>query len=1083
MQNGTLRPFSNNGNIDVVESIIIPKPCSPNSYYLFEVIDTGVVTPPFQLTDHTSLYYSEIDMSLNNGKGGVVPGQKNILVDSSNLVNSLSATKHANNNDYWLMSSVKDTNIYRAWQVTSTGVNPSPTVTSIGLSWIDQSGFYTISYYENADFEFSNSGEKFAVAKIFDDFNTFGGGHYTLNSSRFELLDFDKATGQLSNHVILDYDSSFAPLYISNDPNTFGDTFQYLSPAKSVEFSPNDQVLYGGTQYSLIQYDLSSQNNATIASSWNVLHKQYNVLQIFINWWNGSPTSDLELAPNGKILHNNFAANHNFNLYTIGVVNNPNVFGNGANYNFSQLSYSSPINLLLPNFIADMLQSRAITLSDTCSNMSISFSLEDTLHIDSAHWYFDTNSTYVSSSTFPVQHTYSQPGDYPVKVRYYSGCTIDSTLDTMHIMPPAEADLGPDRTLCENDTLQNALVYPGLSYQWNTGDTTSYLYNPPADTYTIEVSSPNCGTDFDTVVIDSITPFEVHLPADTLLCQGDSFLLDATVGPGSYQWSTGDTTASIYATQPDTYTVTFTNSCGSNNDTIFVDGVEEPQVDLGNDTSLCNGQVLYLDATDTLSSYQWHDGHTSPFDTTTTEGLYAVTVTNICGSDSDSLNFNIDTVLTTFSLGEDTILCKDDTLELNAPSDAQNYYWSNGQTTSSITVTEQDTYSVEVQNTCGNYFDTIAVIYDESPITNLGPDSTYCYTNLQLLDASWSRASYHWQDGSNGPTHLADTSGKYWVEVTNLCGYDDDTVKIFYDLPLDISLRPDTTLCEGESLQLSVSHHHASFEWNTGSTDSSITGYPGNTYFITATNACGTKTDTVNLLEKQVPTLELPQTDTLCKDEPIDIKISSSDNIQWFDGKSGKERTLFAPGKYPLTATNECGQRTDTIILYAEEDPSPQLGADTVICEGEEVQINIKPTFTNHTFDWNTGQESPTITAKESGLYRVTVTSPRGCEGSDEIEIADCPINIFIPNAFTPNGDGLNDKFEVQGIGITDYHILIFDRWGNLVFESNDINRSWNGLQNNSGEKVNQGTYNYKLQYRSGDYDLEERFGTIEVIY
>ncbi|MDR9488467.1 gliding motility-associated C-terminal domain-containing protein, partial [Salibacter sp.] len=263
----------------------------------------------------------------------------------------------------------------------------------------------------------------------------------------------------------------------------------------------------------------------------------------------------------------------------------------------------------------------------------------------------------------------------------------------------------------------------------------------------------------------------------------------------------------------------------------------------------------------------------------------------------------------------------------------------------------------------------------------------------------------------------------------------------------------------------------------------SITGYPGNTYFITATNACGTKTDTVNLLEKQAPTLELPQTDTLCKDEPIDVKISSPDNIQWFDGKSDKERTLFAPGEYPLTATNECGQITDTIILYAEEDPKPQLGADTVICEGEEVRIQTKPTFTNHTFDWNTGQETQTITAKESGLYRVTVTSKRGCEGSDEIEIADCPINIFIPNAFTPNGDGLNDKFEVQGIGITDYHILIFDRWGNLVFESNDINRSWNGLQNNSGEKVNQGTYNYKLQYRSADYELKERFGTIEVIY
>ena len=1078
MQNGMLHPVVNN-NYTRMESIIIPKPCTPGAYYLFEVIDTSytVLGPDY----HGLLYCSEIDMSLNNGKGGVVPGQKNILVDSNNIVPTLSATKHANNRDYWLMCTLADTNTYRAWHVTGTGVNPSPTTTSTGLSWFSSNSY--VSFGGTGDIKFSNSGDKFAVAKAYD--TILHPNVNVLNSSRFELMDFDNVTGQLSNYVALDFDSSFVPLHINNYGTTLNN-----SDVRSVEFSPNDQVLYGGTSFSLIQYDLSSQNNATIASSWNVLHKTYNSLNYTTYSYSGPwiYSNDLQLAPNGKILHNHphprALYTSAFNSHSIGVINNPDVFGSGANYNFSQsIYYVDYINKYLPNFITEMLQSRAITYSDTCSNTSISFSLEDTLYIDSVHWYFDTSGTYVSASTASVQHTFSQHGDYPVKARYYSGCTIDSTFDTIHVIPDTKVDLGPDTLLCEGDSISYNLNDSSYQYLWSTGDTTPSLQILHPDTYSLQVTGPYCGSDIDTVIIDSLIPALVHLPADTTLCPNDTLLLDASVSSGSYQWNTGDTTSSYVIRNSGTYSVTSSNLCRTDQDTIHVVYLNPPQVDLGPDTSLCNSLVLYLDATDTLSSYQWHDGHTSPFDTTTTEGLYAVTVTNQCGSDSDSLNFNIDSVLTDLNLGSDTILCQDDTLQLNAPNDAQNYYWSNGQITPSITVTQQDTYSVEVQNTCGNYFDTIAVLYDQSPITNLGPDNTYCYTNLQLLDASWSRASYHWQDGSNGPNHLADTTGKYWVEVTNLCGYDDDTVKILYDMPLDISLRPDTILCEGESLQLSVSHHHANFEWNTGSTDSTITGYPGNTYFITATNACGIKTDTVNLLEKQVPTLDLPQTDTLCKDEPIDVKINSTGNIQWFDGKTNKERTLVAPGKYPLTATNECGQITDTIILYAEEDPKPRLGADTVICEGEEVQIKTEPSFTNHTFDWNTGQESPTITAKESGLYRVTVTSPRGCEGSDEIEIQDCPINIFIPNAFTPNGDGLNDKFEIQGIGITEYTITIFDRWGNLVFESNDISRSWNGLQNNSGEKINQGTYNYKLQYRSGDYELEERFGTIEVIY
>jgi gliding motility-associated-like protein len=1058
MQNGTFYP-SNSGIQASVNNVIIPKPCSPSSYYLVEVIDTGVFSPPHNFSNHYALFYSEIDMSLNNGKGGVVPGMKSIFLDmTSNLTPFLTVTEHDNEDDYWLISAISNSNTYQAWHVTDNGIVSTPITSSLGLNWLAP-----INLYIWGDMKFSNSGEKLGVAKCYN--NLLNNNHFYL--SRFELLDFNDSTGQLSNAVTLDYDSSFLPMTLTS-------IGILPASANSVEFSPNDEVLYASTQFSLIQYDLT-QNNMP----WHILNKTFIIMPSVGPY---QTSYDLELGPDDKIYHNNGSSGTYPPTSLIGVVNNPNVFGSGANYNFSQVTLNYDVNPILPSYADYFLIDRRITFNNSCVNTTVNFDIVDTVDIDSAHWFFDSTSTYLSSTTSPVQHTYSQPGNHPIKVRYYNGCLVDSTMDTIQIMPMAEADLGPDRSLCLNDTIQNGSIHSGFSYQWNTGDTTSYIYNPSADTYSITVSTPNCGTDFDTVIIDSIIDANITLLQDTFICNQDSLLIDASIGAGNYQWNTGDTTSSIWAKQYGSYILTYTNSCEIISDSIFIDTVSKPNIELGSDTTLCEGTTIFLDASDTLSNYLWHDGHTSPYDTVLFESVYSVTTSNICGSDSDNIFVNIDSVMTGLNIGNDTILCEGDSLLLHSPSGIQNYSWSNGATSPTITITNNDTVSIQVQNTCGIYYDTVSVLFESSPDIYLGPDSTYCYTNLQTLDASWSRANYLWQDGSNGPSHLADSSGKYWVNVTNLCGFDDDTIKLYYDLPIDISLRPDTILCEDDSIYLSVSHQNTDFIWNTGSNDSSITGYGGNSYYVIASNTCGTVTDTINLHEKQKPSLKIPQTDTVCEGELIEVEIAATGNFRWYDGKNDKVRKLLAPGKYAVETSNICGRISDTINILAETNPDPYLGIDTFICEGETVNLSVDG-YSNKIYKWSNGDSSNSTKVDEAGIYSVTVISDRGCSGNDKIELMDCPINIFIPNAFTPNNDGLNDKFQIQGIDIKDFHILIFDRWGNLIFESNDINHSWNGYKKNNGKRVNQGTYNYKVRYRSGNYQLKERFGKTEVIY
>ncbi|MDR9488593.1 MAG: hypothetical protein RI557_11110, partial [Salibacter sp.] len=136
MQNGTLVDTSTSQIIYdsyVLENIIIPKPCSPNSYYLVELLDTGIIHPPYNNSSyHIGLYYTEINMMLNNNKGAVVQGRKRMLIqDSLNSTFTLTATKHANNSDYWLMSAVRDTNIYQAWRVMDTGIVTTPVISSL----------------------------------------------------------------------------------------------------------------------------------------------------------------------------------------------------------------------------------------------------------------------------------------------------------------------------------------------------------------------------------------------------------------------------------------------------------------------------------------------------------------------------------------------------------------------------------------------------------------------------------------------------------------------------------------------------------------------------------------------------------------------------------------------------------------------------------------------------------------------------------------------------------------------------------------------------------------------------------------
>jgi gliding motility-associated-like protein len=140
---------------------------------------------------------------------------------------------------------------------------------------------------------------------------------------------------------------------------------------------------------------------------------------------------------------------------------------------------------------------------------------------------------------------------------------------------------------------------------------------------------------------------------------------------------------------------------------------------------------------------------------------------------------------------------------------------------------------------------------------------------------------------------------------------------------------------------------------------------------------------------------------------------------------------------------------------------------------------------------WNTGDSTESIVIQNEGMYSVGMESLVGCIGKDSIYIKlisdEIPSNnIFIPNAFSPDGDGLNDIFMAYATSdyIQKFHMLIFDRWGGQIFESNDIMLGWDGSKH--GKPLPGGMYTYKITYSIymslGDYTDQVRFGTVMLV-
>jgi len=390
------------------------------------------------------------------------------------------------------------------------------------------------------------------------------------------------------------------------------------------------------------------------------------------------------------------------------------------------------------------------------------------------------------------------------------------------------------------------------------------FFDPRIDdegTYSYVVSD---GCDVDTAYLDvSIFANGLDIVSDTTVCQGDSLVVNADIGiPGStYQWSTGETTAEITVYNSGVYFVDVQSGNCTLQDEIVVTFSSLP-LDIGNDTVVCEGRRLRLDADIGVAgaTYLWSTGAVTPA-ITAGAGTYQVVVTS--GDCTATDEITISEITNVVDLGNDTTICSGGMLLLDADIGIAGaaYNWSNGAVTSSIMVSASGEYSVEVSLSGCSNSDTIQVSISDVSV-DLGDDFTLCAGDDALLNADTGipGTAYNWSNGEATPAILISSGGTYWVTASVNGCVDQDTIVVTAVTSgiIPVDLGNDTTICQGQSILLSSGYTTAAYDhtWSSGSQNATINTSSAGVYIVNLANACQTGTDTIEIFTMDCDTTD-----------------------------------------------------------------------------------------------------------------------------------------------------------------------------------------------------------------------------------
>jgi gliding motility-associated-like protein len=358
--------------------------------------------------------------------------------------------------------------------------------------------------------------------------------------------------------------------------------------------------------------------------------------------------------------------------------------------------------------------------------------------------------------------------------------------------------------------------------------------------------------------------------------------------------------------------------------------------------------------------------------------------------------------LTRFTLGNDTTICAGGSITLTAPAINATYLWSTGATTQSINVSAAGTYWVQLTNDGCRASDTINVGIATRRV-NLGADTVICEGSQVTLRAG-NFSQYQWQDGSVGPTLTISSPGTYWVEARDECGQlSRDTIEVT-SVRYTVSLGPDRQVCPGDTVTLAAVGAFQAYAW-------------GPDYHLQ------------------------PQLNLARVSPPVDTT-------------------------YYVRATLASGcVATDTVRVRVLQPQQVQLPPDASICAGSSLLLDAGSGF--QSYRWSDGSTRSTLLLRDTQDTWVEVRDGNGCRSRDTIRLQweDCGQQVWLPNAFTPNGDGKNDRFRARYQGaLTFFQLTVYNRWGGIVFSTSNPDEGWDGRI--GGRSADSGAFVWICRYQ-----------------
>ena len=680
-----------------------------------------------------------------------------------------------------------------------------------------------------------------------------------------------------------------------------------------------------------------------------------------------------------------------------------------------------------------------------------------------------------------------------------------------------------DSTGAINNTISGGTE--GYTYLWDTADTLMSLQNLAAGIYSLTVTDANgCQDSLVNEITQPQDSITLTYNQSPILCFGDTTAtVDLFVTGGTpqyvYNWSNGADTEDLINMGAGNYTIEVVDSNGCSSD-LNVEVIEPQLLEIQSNAinPFCQGGTqgsidLTIVGGTPSYTYLWNNNETTEDIIDLYAGEYIVIVVDSNGCSDTALVLITDPASLSLSETHTDVLCYGDSsaqIDLTVTNGTPSYFfeWSNGQDTEDATNVSVGNIFVNVydQNNCGAFL----ALQISQPDTALYIDSSYLINNLCFGDSDGSLGvfieggespyNYLWNNSETSPIIENLPVGVYSVIITDSNGCQVNYIDtIVQPDSLHIEYSSQNILCFGDSTGfINVSTiggvPNYIFDWSNSAQTEDLVDIPAGEYILqlTDSNNCY-YTDTITLIEPQSTISINPNVvNILCYgDQTGEISIVTQGGTpgyqyEWDNGSIDSLITQLFADSYQVTVTDENGcWDTLSIEVNQPEMPLALEGEYEPTCFGDSsgaAWVYASGGTSNYTYLWEnypTNTDS-VLTNLIIGSYNVTVIDDNGCEEDimisvyEPLDLSGC-VTLEMPNIFTPNNDGSNDMFLPRNyFNINEYKLVVINRWGQVMFESNEITVGWNGFFKN--KECSEGVYFWKV-------DFSDNYGNDSMIH